>query len=187
MKKIAVLIIMCFVMIGLKAQSEWSFGPRIGRGFSKNYDKEYHSNNIIGLFGEYRVKKVATELDVLFTEQGTFWLTYKCVLIPLKFKFYPWKTNGFNVSIGPQLNIYKEEPGETSNGGGVLRYRKTTASITAGIGYKFKLGIDVAINYNHGLVPINKQDIQGKKWRERVFQITAGYDLSKLFKAGKNK
>ena len=189
MKKCIILIIMCFVIIGLKAQAQWSFGPRIGRGFSKtayNYN-EYHANYMMGIYGEYKIKNFGTELDVLFTEQGTFWLTYKCVLIPLKFKFYPWKTNGFNVSIGPQLNIYKEEPGETSNGGGILRYRKTTASITAGVGYRFKSGIDIALNYNHGVVPINKQNIKGKKWHERVFQITAAYDLSKLFKAGKNK
>jgi predicted porin len=85
--------------------------------------------------------------------------------------------------------MYKEEPREFLHGGGdtTFHYRKTTASITAGIGYRFKSGIDVAINYNHGLVPLNKQDFNGKKGYERVFQITAGYDLSKLFKAGKNK
>ena len=184
MKKSIILIIMCFAITGLKAQGEWSFGPRIGYGLSKNiwFDNEHHANFIMGLSGEYKIKKFATELDVLFTEQGTFMETYKCILIPLKFKFYPCTTNGFNVFAGPQLNIYKEEPGETSTGGGILRYRKTTASIMVGVGYRFKSGIDIAINYNHGLVPINKQDIKGKKWHEQVFQITVGYDLHRLFK-----
>jgi hypothetical protein len=178
-------------MIGLKAQAQWSFGPRIGEGFSKIIynNNECYANFIMGLSGEYKIKNFGTELDVLFTEQGTFSRTYECILIPLKFKFYPQTTNGFNIFAGPQLTMYKEEPREFLHGGGdtTFHYRKTTASITAGIGYRFKSGIDVAINYNHGLVPLNKQDFNGKKGYERVFQITAGYDLSKLFKAGKNK
>ena len=57
MKKAFILILIFFVFCGANAQGQWSFGPRIGTGFSKNWDSRYYSNNIIGLFGEYRVKK----------------------------------------------------------------------------------------------------------------------------------
>ena len=188
MKKVFVLILLFFVFCGANAQGEWSFGPRIGRGFSKNYDNDYHSNNIIGLFGEYRVKKVATELDVLFTEQGTFYETYKCAVIPLKFKYYPSLADGLNIFAGPQLTMYKEEPGEKFlPGSSRLHYNKTTAAIIVGLGYRSKTGLDININYNHGLVNINKEKLRDKRWKERVIQVTVGYDLSKLFKTGKNK
>jgi hypothetical protein len=174
---------------GANAQGEWSFGPRIGRGFSKNYDKEYHSTNIIGLFGEYKVNKIATELDVLFTKQGTIDYAYKCVLIPLKFKYYPSLADGFNIFAGPQLTMYKEEPGEKMipGGGTVYNYNKTTAAIIVGLGYRSRTGLDIAINYNHGLVDVNKEKRYGKIWKERVIHVTVGYDLFQLFKIGKNR
>ena len=189
MKKVFVLILMFVVFCGANAQGAWSFGPRFGIGFSKNWDSRYYSNNIIGLFGEYRVKKIATELDVLFTKQGTFNATYQCAVIPLKFKYYPLLNDGFNIFAGPQLTMYKEEPARIIMSGGPYdyHYNKTTAAIIVGLGYRTKIGLDIAFNYNHGLVDINKEKQWDKKWRERVFQITAAYDLSKLFKAGKNK
>ena len=188
MKKAILFILMYFVFCGANAQGEWSFGPRIGRGFSKNYDKEYHSNNIIGLFGEYKVNKIATELDVLFTKQGTIDYAYKCAVIPLKFKYYPSLADGLNIFAGPQLTMYKEEPGEKFlPGSSRLHYNKTTAAIIVGLGYRSKTGLDININYKHGLVNINKDNRRGKKWKERVIQVTVGYDLFQLFKIGKNR
>lgn len=49
-----------------------------------------------------------------------------------------------------------------------------------GLGYRFGFGLDLAFNYNAGVTSnVDRENISDKN---RVFQLTAGYDLCKLFK-----
>lgn len=195
MKKIRFLII-CLTALctnAVLAQSEWSFGPRIGANFSCRQPKEdskYCAHTVGGIFGEFKYKKFATELDVLFTKQGSKYPDvdienkFKCILIPLKFKFYPFRNYGLHVFTGPQLDIYT---GESSSlyldGGPQPEHKKTILSATFGLGYRFKFGLELTFNYNHGLQKIVNDEITDYYVeRDHVFQITAAYDLCKLFK-----
>ncbi|WP_299233095.1 outer membrane beta-barrel protein [uncultured Bacteroides sp.] len=191
MKKVLILFVclIAFSFSNLNAQSQWSFGPRVGVGFSSRYgDNGYYSKMLGGVFGEYRIKKFATELDVLFTKQGEGGGDYleksKCILIPLKFKFYPCSTLGLNIFVGPQLDIYYNGlEGMQPDGSPMIHYQKTSASLTAGLGYRFNFGLDLTFNYNYGLVKLNKDEFPGlENYRDRVFQISLGYDLFSLFK-----
>lgn len=201
-KQLCLLLLFAFFSIGAAvAQSEWAFGPRLGVGFSTRAEgypapyavvNYYCANLVGGVFGEYKYRNVAVELDVLFTKQGfsgegddatkdPAWL------IPLKFKYYMPFLKRLNVFAGPQLDIFPDRhsyiypaPGGK---GQVLDYRKTQASITVGLGYRFKFGLDLAVNYNAGIVSnVRNKDISDDN---KVFQVTVGYNLNSLFKLSK--
>ena len=205
MKKIRFLLI-CLTALctnTVLAQSEWSLGPRIGANFScrqSTEDSKYCTHTVGGVFGEFKYKKFATELDVLFTKQGSKYPSendnenkFKCILIPLKFKFYPFRNYGLHVFAGPQLDIYTGESSSLYVDGGTQpKHKKTIMSATFGLGYRFKFGLELTFNYNHGLQKIvNDPKVYIDEItdyyveRDHVFQITAAYDLCKLFKTGK--
>ena len=59
-----------------------------------------------------------------------------------------------------------------------IPYQNTLASITFGLGYRFDFGLDLAFSYNAGIV----SNVKEYSDKNRVFQLTVGYDLCKLFK-----
>lgn len=201
-KQLFLLLLFAFFSIGVAvAQSEWAFGPRLGVGFSTraggfpdyySVENSYCANLVGGVFGEYKYRNFAVELDVLFTKQGFSGDREKATkdpawLIPLKFKYYMPFLKGLNVFAGPQLDIFPDRhyrilppPG----GSGLAQdYRKTQASITVGLGYRFKFGLDLAVNYNAGIVSnLRNKDISDDN---KVFQVTVGYSLNRLFKLSK--
>lgn len=184
---------MVFALNESMAQSQWSFGPRLGIGFSNRAeDFDYCNHFVGGIFGEYRINNFATELDLLFTKQGMKYPLEshgnasrkdKCLLIPLKAKLYmPYLLKGLNIFAGPQLDIFpnRHSPYIPTSSFGTNAYRKAGISIVMGLGYRFDFGLDLAFNYNAGVTSnVDRENISDKN---RVFQLTAGYDLCKLFK-----
>lgn len=68
MKKIFYLFLMIFgIQSGSTAQSQWSFGPKIGLGISDvsvtGIDHNSRTGVTAGLFGEYRIQNFALEAD----------------------------------------------------------------------------------------------------------------------------
>ena len=198
MKKIFYLFLMIFrFQSGSTAQSQWSFGPKIGLGISDvsvtGIDHNSRTGVTAGLFGEYRIQNFALEADFLYANQGFKWnkdaIEENYLLIPLKVKLYmPYILKGLNIFAGPQLDlcikrndrIWLLMSGEDGAGTGKqnIPYQNTLASITFGLGYRFDFGLDLAFSYNAGIVS-NVKEYSDKNC---VFQLTAGYDLCKLFK-----
>lgn len=184
---------MVFALNESMAQSQWSVGPRLGIGFSNRAEGFDYCNHFVGgIFGEYRINNFATELDLLFTKQGMKYPLEshgnasqkdKCLLIPLKAKLYmPYLLKGLNIFAGPQLDIFpnRHSPYIPTSSFGTNAYRKAGISIVMGLGYRFDFGLDLAFNYNAGVTSnVDRENISDKN---RVFQLTAGYDLCKLFK-----
>ena len=78
MKKIFYLFLMIFgIQSGSTAQSQWSFGPKIGLGISDvsvtGIDHNSRTGVTAGLFGEYRIQNFALEADFLYANQGFKW------------------------------------------------------------------------------------------------------------------
>lgn len=191
MKKIIVLLcLMIFALNEATAQSQWYFGPRLGVGFSNRAEGyDYCAHIVGGVSGEYKIKNFGVEIDVLYTKQG---MKYpdgnasrkdKCLLIPLKAKVYmPYLLEGLNIFAGPQLDIFpnRHSPNIPTSSFGTNSYRKAGISIVMGLGYRFDFGLDLSFNYNAGVTSnVDRENISDKN---RVFQLTAGYDLCKLFK-----
>lgn len=196
MRKQIILFFALFCSLsGIIAQNKWSFGPKIGIGFSTVSntpltDDGYRTGVVAGVFGEYRVSNFAIEADVLYAEQGLEWgektIKDNYLLIPLKAKLYmPYILKGLNVFVGPQLDLCVKR-GDwvwwwlTGGGDYKVPYRDELMSIVAGLGYRFDFGLDLTVNYNAGL--ISNIDNSRSSEKNRVFQITVGYDLHTLFK-----
>lgn len=195
MKKTVYLILILFCNLsGITAQSQWSFGPKIGLGISDvsvtSLDHNSRSGVTAGLFGEYRIQNFALEADFLYANQGFKWnkeaIEDNYLLIPLKAKLYmPYILKGLNIFAGPQLDLCIKR-GDWNwlrlVDGGIniqnVPYQNTLASITFGLGYRFDFGLDLAFSYNAGIV----SNVKEYSDKNRVFQLTAGYDLCKLFK-----
>ena len=172
MKKIFYLFLMIFgIQSGSTAQSQWSFGPKIGLGISDvsvtGIDHNSRTGVTAGLFGEYRIQNFALEADFLYANQGFKWnkdaIEENYLLIPLKVKLYmPYILKGLNIFAGPQLDlcikrndwIWLLMSGEDGAGTGKqnIPYQNTLASITFGLGYRFDFGLDLAFSYNAGIV-----------------------------------
>ncbi|WP_293739602.1 outer membrane beta-barrel protein [uncultured Parabacteroides sp.] len=198
MKKTVYFIVLFFCNLsGITAQSQWSFGPKIGLGISDvsvtGIDHNSRTGVTAGLFGEYRIQNFALEADFLYANQGFKWNTdaieENYLLIPLKVKLYmPYILKGLNIFAGPQLDLcikrndwiwlWMSEGDATRMGKQNVPYQNTLASITFGLGYRFDFGLDLAFSYNAGIV----SNVKEYSDKNRVFQITAGYDLCKLFK-----
>ncbi len=191
MKKIIFILIAFLSLNGVvMAQHQWSVGPRLGIGFSNRAEGYDYCNHFVGgIFGEYRISNFATELDLLFTKQGMRYPESdtsqkdKCLSIPLKAKLYmPYVLRGLNIFVGPQLDIFpdRHSPYIPTSSFGTDSYRKVGISIVMGLGYRFDFGLDLTFNYNAGVT--SNIDMENISDKNRVFQLTAGYDLCKLFK-----
>lgn len=191
MKKALFTICLLCSFLGMQAQHQWSAGPRIGLNVATvrsqlidfpTRQAPYGCNINIGVFGEYRIWNFAVETDLIYSVQS-----YKIgksnngyLLIPLKLKLYtPYLLEGLNLFAGPQLDLCVNRKGPIVLGGGISYYRNTQASITVGLGYRFKFGLDLTANYNMGLI---SNFIWEKKCLNNVFQIAVGWDLVRLFK-----
>lgn len=199
MKKIFYLFLLIFgIQSGITAQDQWSFGPKIGVGISNSslsglsINHSYYTGITVGAFGEYRNKNFAVECDLLYANQGLKWnnepFKDHYLLIPLKVKLYipHLLKSRLYVFAGPQLDLcVKRDENRaafwTVSGGSHTYkspYRQTSASISAGLGYRFDFGLDLAFCYNAGIV----SNVKEYSDKNHVFQLTVGYDLYKLFK-----
>lgn len=196
-KLILTFLIIISSLFEITAQSQWSFGPKIGLGISDvsvtSLDHNSRTGITAGLFGEYRIHNFALEADFLYANQGFKWnkdaIEENYLLIPLKVKLYmPYLLKGLNIFAGPQLDLCIKRAdwiwllmsgqGATEMGKQSIPYQNTLASITFGLGYRFDFGLDLAFSYNAGIV----SNVKEYSDKNRVFQLTAGYDLCKLFK-----
>lgn len=189
MKK-TLLTILLLLPLGIIVAQNWSAGPRLGINFSNitNCASDYAAGINVGLFGEYKIRNFAIEADLLYSTQGMKSPNFKdktndkFLQVPLKFKLYmPYILSGLNIFAGPQLDACLENNSIFIDGSGDKNpYRDITASITTGIGYRFKCGLDLTMNYNAGIVSRLKAD--NRNLMNSVFQISVGWDLFCLLK-----
>lgn len=181
MKQIVVYFVLFFFFLSASAQ-ELSFGLRGGLNMAKitNYSDEWGCFGNVGFFGEWKKDCWALETDVLYSMQGADFGGYSqkdhYLLIPLKGKYYIPACKGLNVFAGPQLDICLERNTMFFNGGAPAESRNCMLSATFGLGYRFQFGLDLAANYNIGLLS-NMKTSGFDFMRNSVFQISVGWCL----------
>lgn len=157
-------MLLAIVYANVALSQEWGFGPKAGLNISTftNTPASYKAGIQAGFTGEYRMRNIAVEADILYTKlrnEADF------LMIPLKAKVYLVK--GLNIFVGPQLDVYvTSEEGKTDRG-------RVYGSIVGGVGYKFNKGFVISGSYNHGFKSVSmftKSYISG-------FNITFGWDI----------
>ena len=98
------------------------------------------------------------------------------LLIPLKGKYYIPACKGLNVFVGPQMDICLDRNTMLFDGGAPAESRNCMLSATFGLGYRFQFGLDLAANYNIGLLS-NMKTSGFDPMRNSVFQISVGWCL----------
>lgn len=183
MKRILTLLVLLSLATDAVAQkSSWYIGARAGVSVSSitNYNASYgyDAGFTGGVFGEYKHRSgFAVELDLLYARQGAAQSQDDYLLLPLKLKYYIPCTGGLNVFVGPQLDQLLSNPiGILSPPGGEpIESRTTTVSLTAGLGCRFKFGLELTANNNYGLQDLVKN--LNQHYRNSVFQFTVRYDV----------
>ena len=210
-KTIPFLLFLCaapFLLQGQPAGSKsgFGFGPRVGLNLSslqgKNFSSDSRISYHIGIFGEYRFGNVwACEAALLYSDQGAElkWkdetilgrieLTSQTKLhylnIPLLAKAYVFE--GLHLFAGPQIGF---RIGASASGLDVKSlYKPVDVSAVLGIGYRFEMGLNIAVSYNVGLNNIryattsrtvtgpggHEAPIDTRTLRNGVFQVSAGW------------
>ncbi|MEG1635470.1 MAG: hypothetical protein RR388_07575 [Rikenellaceae bacterium] len=103
MKKI-ILLLFAIIYANVALSQHWGFGPKVGLNVSEfTGDGKYRSRIDAGFSGEYRMKNVAVEADLIYSKLGE---KFDYLILPVKAKFYIFK--GLNIFVGPQLDFWVE-------------------------------------------------------------------------------
>ena len=181
MKRVIVCLILALLFLNASAQ-EWAIGIRGGLNMARitNYADDWGCFGNVGLFGEWKKDCWAWEADVLYSMQGVDFDGYRqkdhYLLIPLKGKYYIPACKGLNVFVGPQMDICLDRNTMLFDGGAPAESRNCMLSATFGLGYRFQFGLDLAANYNIGLLS-NMKTSGFDPMRNSVFQISVGWCL----------
>lgn len=136
-----------------------------------------------GVFGDYTIKRFGFELGLYYSEQGAdniveqgiagnrnnYRFDYLNLQLLVKYQVF----NGFRVFIGPQFSYLLNA--KRSNDSYTEPFKAVMGSdlgITAGVGYTFTFGLDLAASYSRGFFDIFKDD---RLAYSSTFRVTAGW------------
>ena len=180
MKK--VLLSISFVLISIFAfsQASVSVGLKAGANFANtNIDgaesvTAFHG----GAYGMFKFTKIGIQPEILFSKQGDDDVDLSYVNIPVMLKYY--LAAGLNLQAGPQFGVLlNAEDGDGDDISEGLKNSDLSAAI--GAGWDAPFGLNFTARYVIGLSDIN--DVSGgSDVKNRMFQLSVGYDL---FKFGK--
>lgn len=155
MKKVIVFSLMFLLVSSYSfAQSQWSFGPKIGLNFANLTDSEMDCKVgvNVGAFANYRMNDYfGIQPEILFSMQGAkaddTKLKLNYINIPVMAKAYLYK--GLNVELGPQFGF---NVGSKVKANGVSvdldGYNTFDFAIGVGLAYEFEMGLTADFRYN---------------------------------------
>ena len=177
-----VLLSISFVLISIFAfsQASVSVGLKAGANFANtNIDgaesvTAFHG----GAYGMFKFTKIGIQPEILFSKQGDDDVDLSYVNIPVMLKYY--LAAGLNLQAGPQFGVLlNAEDGDGDDISEGLKNSDLSAAI--GAGWDAPFGLNFTARYVIGLSDIN--DVSGgSDVKNRMFQLSVGYDL---FKFGK--
>lgn len=204
MKKLITLIVISFLTITTYAQGV-SFGPRVGMNISKlnNNNADYKLGlNVGAFFTGYFTPHFGIEVAAMFSQEGSKKvgdvdgfsndvmiktnLNYLNIPVVAKFNII----GGLNVFAGPQFGVLLNAREKIDNKVTFNikdSFYKTNLSGVVGTGYRFRGGLDIAVNYNFTFTKSNKSFKVGEhlpglgnsytlpSMRGGTWQLTLGY------------
>lgn len=197
MKKLVLSVIAGIALIGsVKAQSEFTFGPKVGLNVT-NITHSHGDNKVsinAGIFGLARFNDwLGFQAEVLYSRQG--WrdkvtmdgddvkVKYRVnyLNIPILARFYVW--DGVSVDLGPQLGIALNAKEKYKHSGNSVKEKihhlnTLEASFVMGLSYEFDLGLILSARYNLGLSNVFDKDQFGSSNKNHVFQVSLAYKLN---------
>lgn len=165
MKRILLLIIVAFCVLGSNAQMQKGvgFGAKVGLNISDFTSSSGGSSYGLsaGVFTDYYfTKTIGLELNAMYNQYGSdnntllqienfpkVNLNFDYVTLDLLVKFH--LIDGFRVFVGPQFGFLVDGNAKATNGEKVELENMNTfqPAIVAGVGYTFKFGLDLQANY----------------------------------------
>lgn len=195
MKKISFLILAMLMVVGVKAQTDVTIGPKGGFNLT-NISHVNDSRNKLsfhaGGFAEFRFTELfALQPELIYSRQGlrmkkddSGWKSrYRVnyLNLPVMAKFYV--LDGLSVEVGPQFGValngkVKAKKDDTTVKRKIDNLNHFDMSLGVGASYKLDMGLVVSARYNFGLTNVIS-DIGANK--NHVFQLSAGWCFSNLF------
>ena len=201
MKKI--FLFLCLVLTAtMYSQVKVRPGAKLGLNLA-NLTNSYQSSNKIGVNGGLFVnvhlsKFYELQVETTYSEQGAKFkfqnyntsdpfsppyneqdLNLDYISLSIANKLFPVKNNGFNLIVGPSIDILVSDKDYSSY------YLPIDFSLFAGIGYELPFGLGLEIRYKHGLLDVrdsyNSNYYEGDDYYDgnnvlnRVIQIGATY------------
>jgi len=179
MKKYILSISLVFITVFAFSQASVSVGLKAGANFANtNIDgaesvTAFHG----GAYGTFKLTKFAIQPELLFSKQGDEDVDLGYLNIPVMVKYY--LAAGLNLQAGPQFGVLMNA--ENSDGDDISDALKSSdLSAAFGAGWDAPFGLNFTARYVLGLSDIN--DGAGSDVKNRMFQLSVGYDLFKLGK-----
>ncbi len=197
MKKL-LLLVMAIAFIGsVKAQSELTFGPKVGLNVTNvtHSDGDNKLSINAGVFAAYRLNDwLGIQTELLYSRQGWrdkvdidgddnvkahFRVNY--LNIPVLARFYVWE--GLSVDLGPQIGIGLNAKQKYKYNGSTVKDKihdlnTIEFSFDMGLSYEFDYGLILSARYNLGLSNVFGKDTFGDDNKNHVFQVSLGYRLN---------
>lgn len=198
MKKLLLSLIAGIAFLGsVKAQSEFTFGPKVGLNVS-NITHSHGDNKAsihAGMFAEARFTDwLGVQAEILYSRQGwrdkvdidgdkdvkaKYRVNY--LNIPILARFYVW--DGLSVDLGPQLGIALNAKEKYKHGGSTVKDKihnlnTLEVSFAMGLSYEFNRGLILSARYNLGLSNVFDKDDFGADNKNHVFQLGLAYRLN---------
>lgn len=185
MKKVLTLLCICLMSSTvLFAQNGNGFGYGVKAGINLSDMTNSTGSGRVGFVGgafvDYSIERFGLELGFYYSEQGSngvldayehvdYHFNYINAQLLAKYQIF----NGFRVFAGPQGGYiikstvqYEEHKEEYNN------VAKWDIGITAGIGYTFKMGLDLSASYTRGLTNIFIDD---RTAYNTTFKVSVGW------------
>lgn len=196
MKRLFLMVLILGLAGGLKAQSDFTFGPKLGLNLSNISNSEANVKPSIH-FGAFAATNltdlVGLQVELLYSRQGCsdsydtggedakvkYRVNY--LNIPVLARLHVW--DRLSVDLGPQLGFALNAKVKVKQGGEVIKKKMdhlntVDLSFAVGASYELKMGILLSARYNIGLTNVFDKDTFGSTNKNGVFQFSVGYRLN---------
>lgn len=196
MKRIILLLLTVGLISVTKAQSDFSFGPKMGLNLTNisNSDANNKASIHLGAFAQTQFTDlVGMKVELLYSRQG-FADKYRedgesikvkgrvnYLNIPVLAKLNVYKN--LSVDLGPQFGFalnarMKSKWGDTVVKKKIRDLNTFELGFAMGVAYELDLGLIVSARYNLGITNVFDKDAVGSNNKNRVFQLSVGYKLN---------
>lgn len=198
MKKLVLLMAMFAFWGSVMAQTDWTWGPKVGLNVSNVSHSGGDSKVSVnaGVFAGFLVNDwLGFQAELLYSRQGwrdkidvngaddvkaNFRVNY--LNIPMLARFYVW--DGLSVDLGPQLGIALNARQRYKHDGETVKSKmhdlnSLEVSFDMGLSYEFDRGLVVSARYDLGLSNVFDKDTFGKSNKNHVFQLAIAYKLNR--------
>lgn len=198
MKKLLLSVIAGIALLGsAKAQSDFTFGPKVGLNVTNitHSDGDNKAGINAGIFGEARFNDwFGMQAEILYSRQGwrdkvtvdgdddvkaKYRVNY--LNVPILARFYVW--DGLSVDVGPQLGIALNAKEKYKHSGNSVKEKMhdlntVEFSFAMGLSYEFNVGLVLSARYNLGLSNVFDKSTFGSSNKNHVFQLALAYKLN---------